>query len=88
MIDLDAYFARLGYSGPRTANLSALMAVSALHTSAIAFENFDPFLGRPVVLDTDALQMKILGNRRGGYCLNSTAYSKRHSRNSVFRSPG
>jgi N-hydroxyarylamine O-acetyltransferase len=68
MIDLDAYFARLGYCGPRTATLTTLAAVTALHTAAIAFENLDPFLGRPLVLDVDALQEKIIRSRRGGYC--------------------
>jgi hypothetical protein len=39
-IDLDAYFARIGYDGPRTASLATLRAVHLAHTQAIAFENF------------------------------------------------
>ena len=41
-IDLDAYFRRIGYTGPRTATLETLRAIHALHPAAIAFENLDP----------------------------------------------
>lgn len=68
MIDLDAYFARIGYAGPRTPTLPTLRAIHALHPAAIPFENLDPLLGRPVALDLDALQRKLVGGRRGGYC--------------------
>ncbi len=68
MLDLDAYFARIGYAGPRTATLETLRALHALHPAAIPFENFDPLLGRPVSLDTPALQDKLVHRRRGGYC--------------------
>lgn len=68
MIDLDAYFARIGYRGPRTPALATLRALHALHPAAIAFENLDPLLGRPVRLDLAALSAKLVGSRRGGYC--------------------
>ncbi len=68
MIDLDAYFARIGYAGPRTPTLAVLHALHALHPAAIPFENLDPLLGRPVPLDPAALQAKLVGGRRGGYC--------------------
>jgi len=51
MIDLDAYFARIGYAGARTPDLATLRAIHALHPAAIPFENLDPLLGRPVPLD-------------------------------------
>jgi N-hydroxyarylamine O-acetyltransferase len=66
--DLDAYCRRIGYDGPREPTLETLSALHALHPAAIAFENLDPLLGRPVSLDTDALQAKMVGQRRGGYC--------------------
>lgn len=68
MIDLDAYFARIGYDGPRTATLDTLRAIHALHPRAIPFENLDPLLGRPVPLDLPALEAKLVRARRGGYC--------------------
>ena len=66
--DLDAYFARIGYVGSRTPTLQTLQALHALHPAAIPFENLDPLLRRPVRLDLESLQAKMVGARRGGYC--------------------
>lgn len=66
--DLSAYFARIGYDGPRTPTLDTLRAIQLLHPQAIAFENLNPLLGIPVRLDVDSLQRKLIGSRRGGYC--------------------
>ena len=62
------YFARVGYAGSGSADLNALRAVHALHVAAIPFENFSPFLGQAVSLETEALEAKIIKKRRGGYC--------------------
>jgi N-hydroxyarylamine O-acetyltransferase len=35
---------------------------------SIPFENLDPHRGVPVSLESDALQRKLVGDRRGGYC--------------------
>jgi N-hydroxyarylamine O-acetyltransferase len=67
-IDLDAYFARIGYSGPRTATLETLRAIHALHPAAIAFENLDPLLGVRVLLDPESVERKLVRAGRGGYC--------------------
>jgi N-hydroxyarylamine O-acetyltransferase len=72
-IDLDAYFTRIGYGGPREPSLATLGALHALHPAAIAFENLDPLLGRPVMLDLEAVQAKLVGRRRGGYCFEQNA---------------
>jgi N-hydroxyarylamine O-acetyltransferase len=66
--DLDVYFARIGYRGPREATLAVLRDLHALHPRAIAFENLDSFLGRPIRLDLPALEEKLVHARRGGYC--------------------
>jgi len=66
--DLDAYFRRIGYEGPREPTLAVLKAVHEAHPRAIAFENLDPFLGRPIRLDMQSLQDKLVQTRRGGYC--------------------
>jgi N-hydroxyarylamine O-acetyltransferase len=68
MIDLDAYCARVGYDGPRDASLKTLRDLHYLHPQAIAFENLDPLLGRPVELDPTSLQAKMVAGGRGGYC--------------------
>lgn len=67
-LDLDAYFARIRYDGPRTPTLETLRAIQLLHPQAIAFENLNPLLGLPVRLDVDSLQQKLIRSRRGGYC--------------------
>jgi len=76
MIDLDAYFARIDYAGPGDASLATLSAIHALHPAAIPFENLDPLLGRPVPLDLEALQEKMLRRRRGGYCFEQNTLLK------------
>ena len=68
MIDLDAYFKRIGYSGPRAPTLDTLRALHNLHPQAIPFENLDPLLKRPVKLDPASLQAKMVDGGRGGYC--------------------
>ncbi len=66
--DLDAYFARIGYSGPREATLPVLNALASAHARAIPFENLDVLLGRPIALDEASLVGKLVHARRGGYC--------------------
>ena len=67
-LDLDAYFARIGYHGPRTPTLATLQAIVQQHTQTIPFENLNPFLRLPVKLDLESLQTKLVHSRRGGYC--------------------
>ncbi len=71
--DLDAYLARIGYAGPREPTLAVLSALHALHPAAMPFENLDPLLERPVLLDLASLQAKLVGQRRGGYCFEQNA---------------
>ncbi len=66
--DLDAYFARLGYDGPREPRARTLERLHALHAEKIPFENLSPFLGEPVRLDLESLQDKLLRRGRGGWC--------------------
>jgi N-hydroxyarylamine O-acetyltransferase len=68
MIDLDAYFRRIGFSGHAAADRATLEALHRLHPQAIAFENLDPLLGVPVRLDAAALEHKLVRSARGGYC--------------------
>jgi N-hydroxyarylamine O-acetyltransferase len=68
MLDLDAYFHRIGYTGDRTPTLPTLAALHALHPKTIPFENLDTLRGAPIRLDIDSLQRKLVLERRGGYC--------------------
>jgi N-hydroxyarylamine O-acetyltransferase len=67
-VDLDRYFSRLGYAGPRAATLEVLRELHRLHPLAIPFENLDPLNRRAVSLDLAAIAAKLLERRRGGYC--------------------
>ena len=67
-LDLDAYFARIGYGGPREASLAVLRSIHALHTSAIPFENLDVIRGLGIRLDLPSIEQKLVRDRRGGYC--------------------
>lgn len=49
--DLDAYFARIGYTGSRAATLGTLHGLLGAHVSAIPFENLDVLLDRGIDLD-------------------------------------
>lgn len=67
-LDLDAYFARIGYIGPREASLPTLNQIALGHAQAIPFENLDVISGRGVSLDLASVQQKLVESRRGGYC--------------------
>lgn len=67
-IDLDAYFARIGYTGSRAPTLETLRGLHFAHTMTIPFENLTVLAKRPVVLDLPSLQRKLVAEKRGGYC--------------------
>ncbi len=70
-MDLAAYLARIGHAAPEggwTPDAPTLAALHLAHATSIPFENLDVLAGRPIRLDLDALQAKLVGGRRGGYC--------------------
>ena len=73
MFDLDAYLSRIGFSGTREASRATLTEVHRLHARAIPCENLDILLGRPVRIDLDAIQRKLVAGGRGGYCFEQNA---------------
>lgn len=77
MIDLDAYFARIGYDGPRTPTLETLRALHLLHPAAIPFEAIDVLLDRGIDLDPAAVDAKLITAERGGYCYEQNGLFKR-----------
>jgi Arylamine N-acetyltransferase len=66
--DLDDYLARIEVPAADAADLPTLRRIVAGHARAIAFENLDPFTGREVPLDREALTAKLVHGGRGGYC--------------------
>jgi len=67
-IDLDAYFERIEWGGDVRPTFETLAGMLRAHMSRIPFENLDVLLHRPVRLDLDGLQEKLVRARRGGYC--------------------
>ena len=68
MTDVDAYLARIGYTGPREPTLATLRALHVRHLLAVPFENLDIHWKRPIVVDTQRFLHKIIEERRGGFC--------------------
>ena len=75
-MDLDPYFARVGYTGARTASLETLRALHNLHIRAIPFENLDVLLGRRVDMSDEAVFRKLVLDQRGGYCFEQNTLFK------------
>jgi N-hydroxyarylamine O-acetyltransferase len=67
-VNLAAYLGRIGYSGPRSANLQTLNALVARHVQSFPFENLDILRGRPISIDPSAIEDKLVHGHRGGYC--------------------
>lgn len=67
-LNLDNYFARIGYAGPRAPTLDVLQAIHRLHPRAIPFEDLNPLTRRAVKLDLESIERKLVDERRGGYC--------------------
>jgi len=77
MVDLDAYFARIGYDGPREPSLETLRALQALHPAAIPFESIDCLLDRDIDLSPEAVDAKLIHGGRGGYCFEQNSLFRR-----------
>lgn len=67
-LDLDAYLARIGFTGSREPTLATLTRLQFAHGTSIPFENLDIHLGRPISIDVASIQAKLVQARRGGYC--------------------
>lgn len=65
---LASYLRHIGYAGDTAVTLSTLQGLAVGHAATIPFENFAALLGEPVSLELPALQAKLLGGRRGGWC--------------------
>lgn len=87
-VDIDAYFTRIGYTGSRAPTLETLAGVHLRHPQAIAFENLDPLLKRPISLQPGALEGKLLRAGRGGWCFEQNLLLREVLQNLGFRVTG
>ena len=67
-LDLERYLERIGWTGGLAPSFETLAGLVQHHIIKIPFENLDVLLGRPVSLDLENLQAKLVTARRGGYC--------------------
>jgi N-hydroxyarylamine O-acetyltransferase len=65
---LDAYLSRIGFEGDPMPTLATLKELHRRHVQAVAYENLDVQLGRPVSRNPRAAFRKIVEQRRGGWC--------------------
>jgi len=87
-IDLDAYLQRIGHDGDRAPTLETLRALQLRHAESIPFENLDPLLKRPILLDPASLQRKLIHEERGGYCFEQNLLLRDVLRQLGFRVAG
>lgn len=81
---LTAYFARIGWKQPASADIDTLRALHLHHNCAIPFENIDVVLPREIHLEDQCLVDKLLIARRGGYCFEQNGLFERVLRDVGF----
>ena len=67
-MNVPAYLARIGYTGPVTPTAEVLRTLHRAHMLSVPFENLDISRGRTIVVDQEACVRKIVEERRGGFC--------------------
>src|SRR5919198_5965296 len=70
---LDSYLERVGYTGDLRPTYEVLEALHLAHATHIPFENLDILAGRPIRLDLESLEAKLVKARSGGYCFEQNA---------------
>ena len=73
-MDLDAYFARIGFRGDPRPDRRTLDALHLAHARSVPFENLDIQMGLPISLELADLEDKIVRRRRGGYCFEQNTF--------------
>lgn len=67
-MNTKAYLERINYHGALVPGAETLRALQVAHLTTVPFENLSIHAGQPIVLDDEALFIKIVENRRGGFC--------------------
>jgi N-hydroxyarylamine O-acetyltransferase len=73
VLDMAAYLDRIEYAGTARADIDNLVALHRAHVAHVPFENFDVVLERPIRIDVQGVQEKLVRARRGGYCFEQNA---------------
>lgn len=68
MLNVPAYLARIGYTGPPSPDAETLRRLHRAHLLSVPFENLDIGLKRRIVCDAEASIRKIVEQGRGGFC--------------------
>ena len=67
-IDIDRYLARIGLASRPGPDIGGLRTLQVAHLHHVPFENLDILAGRPISIEIHALEAKVVGARRGGFC--------------------
>ncbi|MEI7033226.1 arylamine N-acetyltransferase family protein [Streptomyces pratensis] len=67
-LDLDAYVARIGWTGELRPTTDVLRSLHRAHLTGIPFENLEALLGSAPSLALADLEAKLVRGGRGGYC--------------------
>ncbi len=84
-MDVDAYLARIGYTGDVSATLETLRGMHRAHFYNVPFENLDIARGVRIEVDEGVNFEKIVTHRRGGFCLELTGTFARALRQIGFQ---
>lgn len=85
---LARYLARIGYDGPLAPTHDVLAALQAAHIAAIPFEAIDALTGAGIDVGDAAVDAKLVGQRRGGYCFEQNGLFLRVLRAIGFEAEG
>ncbi|MBE1532775.1 arylamine N-acetyltransferase family protein [Actinomadura algeriensis] len=67
-LDLPAYLKRVGLGADLPPTEATLRALHRAHITSVPFENLEIMLGRPIAVDLESVQAKLVDRPRGGYC--------------------
>ena len=71
-MNVAAYLERIGYTGGTEPTLETLRGMHRAHAYHVPFENLDISRGVRIAVDEQVNYDKIVGRRRGGFCLELT----------------
>ena len=84
-MDIATYLERIGYRGGTEPTLETLRGMHRAHFYSVPFENLDVSRGVRIAVDEAVNVEKIVGRRRGGFCLELTGLFGRVLREMGFR---
>lgn len=67
-MNLEAFLKRIHFAGDRTPSPDSLAALQLAFLLSVPFENYDIHWGRPLSLELDDLEEKMVQRGRGGVC--------------------